>query len=318
MPAIAIGLNQDAFKPEQLEELKTLSAAYDVLFGREEKEINQHREAIEIAFHLPQAQVASLPNLRWFQQWGAGADWLQRYPELKNSKLIITKASGVHPVQITEHVFALLLAFARQLPKSFATQQKSHWRKFSHDEVFELADKTMLILGVGAIGERIARVAQAFGMKLFGIKRQAKPVAGIERMLAPADLHRVLPEADVVVITLPLTPETRNFISRKELELMKADACLINIGRGGLIDEDALLNVLKQGKLRGVGLDVFEQEPLASTSPLWQQERVIITSHYAGLSPNYHKRVIRLFLENLKRYRAKEALLNVVDKTLGY
>lgn len=319
MPTLALALNESILSSDILDRIKSLSPNYDLLISRDSDELKSKLADIEIAVgNFPQALLKDAPKLRWFQQWGAGADWLQKQPELQSKELIITNASGVHPVQITEHVFAMLLAFARQLPKSYAAQQEHKWLELNHKDVFELEGKTMLVVGVGAIGERIAQIASAFGMRVMGMKRHPKPINGIEKMFGPEDLHAVLGEADVVVLTLPLTSETKNFIGKRELELMKDDACLINIGRGGTIDEDALAQALSSGKFLGIGLDVFEEEPLAQRSPLWQFERVMVTAHYSGLSPRYDKRAFEIFFENLKRYHAKEKLMNVVDKALGY
>lgn len=320
MPTLAVGLDEDMISPKTLEQIKTLAPNYDLLISKDEEEITGRLEDIEIAVaSIPRNLFKDMPNLRWFQQWGAGADWLQNYPDVVKSNIVVTNASGVHPVQITEHVFAMLLGFARQLPKSYRAQRKKEWLKFNHNDMFELEGKIMLIVGVGAIGERLALMANAFGMTVVGMKRQPDTtVPGIEMMVGPDALHKVLPEADVVVMTIPLTNATKNFIAEEELELMKDDAVLINIGRGGTVDEDALLEYLEQGKLSGVGLDVFQQEPLPETSPLWNQERVIITAHYAGLSPRYDERAFAIFLDNLERYVKGEGLRNVVDKDLGY
>ena len=319
MPTIAIGLEKSIVSSEILKHIETLCPDYTVLISNDKAELANHLDDIEIAVaNMIRPLLKDMPRLRWYQQWGAGADWLQTDQNMRENDIIITNASGVHPVQISEHVFAMLLAFARNLPKSFAAQGKQKWLKFSHDDVFELAAKTMLIVGVGAIGERIAKLAKAFDMRVIGMKRHPENIGGVDQMLGPDALYEVLPEADVVVLTIPYTQETKNFIGKKELELMKDSACLINIGRGGTIDEAALLAALNQGKFRGVGLDVFEEEPLPESSAFWEQERVMITPHYSGLSPRYHERAFEIFLENLRRYSAGEALINVVDKQLGY
>ncbi|MCA9836322.1 MAG: D-2-hydroxyacid dehydrogenase [Trueperaceae bacterium] len=319
MPTIAIGLEKAIVSSDILKQIETLCPDYRILVSRDRADFEKHFEDIEIAAaNMLRPMLHEMPKLRWFQQWGAGADWLQTDQNMRENDVILTNASGVHPVQISEHVFAMLLAFARQLPKSLKAQSEHEWIKFSHDEVFELADKTMLIMGVGAIGERIVNLANAFGMQVIGMKRHPEKMEGVTKMVGPEALHEVLPEADVVVLTIPYTQETKNFIGKKELELMKDSACLINIGRGGTIDEAALLAALNQGKFRGVGLDVFEEEPLPESSAFWEQERVMITPHYSGLSPRYHERAFEIFLENLRRYSAGEALINVVDKQLGY
>lgn len=320
MPTIAIGFDAERISQDIIDKIRAISPGYDICVGRNEDDFRNNLHEIEIAAaSFPRSLFSEMPRLRWFQQWGAGADWLQASPDIKAGDLIITNTSGIHPIQITEHVFAMLLAFARNLPVAYTAQQSQTWHKFGHGDMVELAGKTMLIVGLGAIGERLARVASAFEMRVIGMRRQPeKTVEGIDTMLAPGDLHSVLPAVDVVVLTIPLTQATKNFIGARELELMKDSACLINIGRGGTIDEKALDTALGESKFRGVGLDVFEQEPLPETSPLWQHERVIITPHYAGLSPHYDRRAFKIFLANLERYQRGEALMNVVDKSLGY
>jgi phosphoglycerate dehydrogenase-like enzyme len=269
--------------------------------------------------------IPSAPNLRWVQQWGAGADWLMRYPEIAKLDFVLTNASGVHPIQIAEHIFALLLAFARQLHMAIQAQSKGEWRRpdqggFAGDQpFFELYGKTMLLIGVGAIGERTAEVAEAMGMRVIGIRRHAEcKLAPASATHGPNALLELLPEADFVVLTVPLTPETEDMIGERELRAMKSTAYIVNIGRGGTIQEEVLIRALQNGWIAGAGLDVFETEPLPSDSPLWGLDNVIITAHYAGLTPNYDERAMSIFLQNLELYQAGKPLRNVVDKTLGY
>ena len=275
---------------------------------------------VEIAAgHLTPALLGRAPQLRWYQQWGAGADWLMRHPEIAARDFTLTNASGVHSIQISEHILAFLFAFARRLPEAVRAQERREWQRQGHDDVFELAGKTLLLIGVGAIGERTACVAAALGMRVLGIRRSSSaPVPCVEQICPPECLHEWLPQADFVVLTVPLTPETRGMIGERELGLMKPTAYIVNIGRGGTIDEAALIAALREGRIAGAGLDVFEKEPLPSDSPLWELPNVIITAHYAGVTPAYNERAMAIFLDNLRRYKAGEPLRNVVDKTLGY
>ena len=259
------------------------------------------------------------PNLRWFQQWGAGADWLLRHPEAASRRFILTNVSGIHAIPISEHILALMLAFARSLPASIRGQERHHWLDWSEKVTFELAGGTLLLVGVGAIGKRTAQLARALGMRVLGIRRNpAETVAEIEQMAGPEELATLLPEADFVVLTVPLTRETRNMIGERELRAMHPGSYIINIGRGGTIDETALLQALKEGRIAGAGLDVFETEPLPAASPFWGLPNVVITAHYAGSTPYYNRRAFDIFIENLRRYRAGEPLEHVVDKELGY
>jgi phosphoglycerate dehydrogenase-like enzyme len=277
-------------------------------------------DEVEIAAGwFPHDLIAQAPNLRWLQQWGAGVDWLLRNPEVAQLNFTLTNASGVHAIPISEQIIAYLLAFARQLPAAVRAQERGAWQKTSRDDVFELADKTMLLIGVGAIGERTAAIANALGMRVLGIRRDpTHGASGVAAMYAPDRLLDLLPEADFVVLTVPLSRATQGMIGERELRAMKHTAYLVNIGRGGTIQEQILIQALREGWIAGAGLDVFAEEPLPATSPLWAMKNVIITAHYAGLTPHYDERALAIFLDNLRRYRAGEMLHNVVDKVEGY
>src|SRR5206468_9781954 len=184
---------------------------------------------------------------------------------------------------------------------------------------FELAGKTLLLIRVGAIGARTAAIGSALGMRVLGVRRNPDAgVPGVDAMFVSSQLRDHLPEADFVVLTVPLSRETRGMIGEQELRAMKSSAYVVNIGRGGTIQEPALVRALREGWIAGAGLDVFAEEPLPKTSPLWELENVIITAHYAGLTPQYDDRAMAIFLDNLRRYQAGEPLRNVVDKRAGY
>jgi phosphoglycerate dehydrogenase-like enzyme len=282
--------------------------------------MEEHLDSIEIVFGSPPRDLLDkAPNLRWIQQWGAGADWLLRHPELADKDFLLTSASGVHAVPIAEHLLAFMLCFGRGFHKALRWQGQHHWEKVAQQDLFELPGKTALVVGVGAIGAHFATLASALGVRVVGMRRDpSRAASGVERMVGPDALRSELPRADFVVITVPLTPETRGMFGEEELRLMKQDAYLLNIGRGGTVDEDALVRVLREGAIAGAGLDVFETEPLPESSPLWDMEQVIVTSHYSGLTPCYERRVFGIFIPNLRRYLAGEPLSNVVDRGLGY
>jgi phosphoglycerate dehydrogenase-like enzyme len=243
-----------------------------------------------------------------------------RQPEAVEMDFALTNTSGIHRVQISEHIFGFLLAFARELHKAIRVQARREWVPYDqHEGVFELAGKTMLLIGVGAIGERTAKVARAFDMRVLGVRRNAGArVPNVETMVGPDQLLDVLPAADYVVVAAPLTHETQGMIGEQELRAMRSAAYIVNVGRGGLIRQDVLIRALQEGWIAGAGLDVFEDEPLPEDSPLWRMDNVIITSHYAGITPYYDERAMAIFVDNLRRYRAGEPLRNVVDKKLGY
>ena len=318
---ILLALEPGMFSEEQLAQLRAVAPEMRIVVTRDREEIEAILDEIEIiAGWCPRELVLRAPNLRWFQQWGAGADWLLRYPEAVEREFILTNASGVHPIPISEHILAFMLAFARELPRAIRAQEHRQWiPQGQHQGVFELAGKTMVLIGVGEIGRRTAWVATALGMRVLGVRRDPSQSApGVEAMFGPDRLLELLPQADFVVLTVPLTRETQGMIGERELRAMKPTAYLINIGRGGTVQEKALVRALQEGWIAGAGLDVFETEPLPEDSPLWEMDNVIITSHYAGITPHYHERAWAIFMDNLRRYRSGDPLRNVVDKRLGY
>ena len=177
----------------------------------------------------------------------------------------------------------------------------------------------MLLVGVGAIGERTAMLAVAAGMHVIGVRRDPSiPVKHVSLMIGPEKLKEYLPKADIIALTIPHTTETTHMFDHEAFQLTKPTAYLVNIGRGGTVDETALIHALKNDQLAGAGLDVFEEEPLLSESPLWKMKEVIITRHYAGRTPRYVERLMDIFIDNLERYNSGTPLRNVVDKQLGY
>jgi phosphoglycerate dehydrogenase-like enzyme len=321
MRTILLSFERSKLRDEWLAQIRAIASDMHVLVTRERDEIDAALDEIEIAaLDFPRDLLPQARNLRWFQQWAAGADWLLRHPEAVDLDFVLTNASGVHAIPISEHIFALLLAFARLIDRSVRHQVRGEWMAEKQKrDVFELADKTMVLIGVGAIGERTAQIATAFDMQVLGVRRNPQvSVLGVEKMVSPGRLLEILPDADFVVITAPLTQETQGMIGERELRAMKPTAYLVNIGRGGIIDEDALIRALEEGRIAGAGLDVFEEEPLPKDSPLWRMENVIVTAHYAGYNPRYDERAMAIFLDNLRRYKADEPLRNVVDKKLGY
>ncbi len=272
-----------------------------------------------IAGWVTREAICNAPNLRWAQHWAAGVDSLTRDPDIQMKDFVLTNGSGVHGIPIREHILAFLLTFARGFHHQIRAQQRRAWRPLAREEIFELAGKTLLLIGVGAIGEAVAQVADALGMYVLGARRDpSQTVTGIAKMFGPAQLLEALPQADFVVLTVPMTEETCNMIGERELRAMQTHAYLINIGRGGTIDEAALARALREGWIAGAGLDVFETEPLPDDSPLWDMDNIIITAHYAGNTPQYAQRAMDIFLDNLRRYQNGKPLRNVVDKALGY
>lgn len=320
MSTILVGLKPGVLTDAQLDQVRRAAPDMRLVVTPDRAEMAAVLDEVEIsAAMVPGSLLVTAPRLRWFHAWSAGVDWLLRQPGVIERDFVLTSTSGIHAVQMTEHVLALLLAFARRLPDAMRAQAAHTWRRMENAEVFELAGKTFLLVGLGVIGRHTAQVAAALGMRVLGVRRtQPEPVPGVERVVGIESLHELLPEADFVVVMTPLTPETRGLIGEQELRLMKRDAYLVNVGRGGVIDEAALVRALHDGWIAGAGLDVFEHEPLPSDSPLWDMANVVITGHYAGVAPAYDDRAFEVFLDNLRRYRTGQPLRNVVDRRLGY
>jgi len=273
---------------------------------------------IEIAYGwLSGDQIARATRLRWLQTGGAGVEGL--IPHVQSERLTLTNARGVGAAPITEHMFGMLLMVTRRLAQAWDRQKTGQWNgEGLGDRVGLLSGKTLGVLGVGAIGGHSAQVGKAFGMRVVGLRRGGGAHPAVERMYTPEERAAFLAECDVVMNTLPLTPATRGFLGRAEFDALAPGAILINTGRGGTVDTDALLDALNSGRLGAALLDVTDPEPLPPGHPLWTTENVYLTPHYSGSRPDYDARADAIFLDNLRRYLAGEALANVVDKREGY
>ena len=268
-------------------------------------------------WEFPREYLARTPRLRWVHCAGAGVDRLP-IAGLAARGIAITNSRGTHVVLLAEYALGAMLMFARHL--HIAHRQQIVHRTWNRPPALgtQLAGRTVAVLGLGAIGADIARRCAQFGMRVVGLKREPTPVPHVDTVHGPDGLDACLAEADYVVVTLPLTPHTLGLIGPAQLGRMKPDAVLVNIGRGAVVDEVALAEALAQGRLRGAALDVFAQEPLPPDSPLWTLDNVLITPHTSGSAPYYADLSIPLFCENLRRYLARELLLNVVDPARGY
>lgn len=320
MSVLLLALPDNALAADQLDEVRRLAPELEVVVTEDRERMEGLREAVTIAAGwIPSGLLVRMPRLRWVQQWSAGADWLRKAPEAQRQRWQLTSTSGIHATQIAEHIFAMLLAFARRLPDAIRHQAAGEWQPMAGETLFELGGKRLLIVGVGAIGARTAEVAVAWGMEVVGVRNDpSRSVPHVSRMVGPSQLREELAGADAVVMTVPLTDQTKGMIGEEELRAMKAAAILINIGRGGTVDEEALARALREGWIGGAGLDVFEEEPLPDHSPLWGAPNLILTAHYAGATPHYHQRAFAIFRDNLRRFQAGEPLCNLIDKERGY
>jgi len=287
-----------------------------------------------LTFRMPDDVTERARGLKWIQLLSAGADHALAGP-LKSSTIPVTTASGIHATPISEYTMASMLSYAHRIHLAIRAQTRREWMRSGRfmAGVDEISGLTLGIIGYGSIGRETARLGQAFGMKVLALKRNPAErtdpgwsPAGLgdpegripERFFGPGQREEILRESDYVSVTLPLTEHTRKFIGARELSAMKPSAYIVNIGRGEVIDEHAMVDALKAGKLGGAGLDVFEHEPLEASSPLWELENVILTPHISGANRGYMDKACQLFVENLKRFASNRPLLNVVDPKLGY
>jgi phosphoglycerate dehydrogenase-like enzyme len=278
--------------------------------------------------------LAGRAHVKWIQLLSAGADHVLGGP-LKSSAIPITTASGIHATPISEYTLASMLAYAHRIHLAIRAQVRREWMRSGAfmAGVDDIRGQTLGIIGYGSIGRETARLAAAFGMKVLALKRNPSDrvdagwcPAGLgdpdgkipARFFGPDDREAILCESDFISVTLPLTDHTRKFIGEREFAAMKPGAYLVNIGRGEVIDERAMASALTAKKIGGAGLDVFEHEPLAASSPLWDLENVILTPHMSGANRSYMDKACELFAENLKRFVANRLLLNLVDPNLGY
>jgi phosphoglycerate dehydrogenase-like enzyme len=265
----------------------------------------------------PQDVIARAPKLKWIQVISAGVDnW--RDTDVWKSNVVITRASGIHATPIGEFVLGLMLLFAKNTTLAFKQMQTRHWRRY---ETHTLRDKTVGIVGLGPIGAEVARLSKAFGMKVMAIRRstrQAGKAKNVDLLLPQARMKLMLASSDYVVLCLPLTPETHHIVGEHEFRAMKPTARIINIARGQLIDEEALIRALDEKRIAGAGLDVTYREPLPKTNRLWSFDNVILSPHISGARENYLLHATEVFCENLRRRLTGKKLINVVDRKKGY
>ena len=260
-------------------------------------------------------------KLRWVQASGAGVERYLAVPELRdNGGIVLTNMQAVHGPTIADHAFAMLLALTRDLPYYLDPAQRGSWnRRGSGAEPIALQGRTLLVVGLGGIGTEVARRGKGFGMRVWATRRSdTPPPPFVDRQGKPDELPALLAEADVIAVCVPLTPQTEGMIGERELELVKPGSYLVNVGRGKVVDTDALVAALRAGRLAGACLDVTDPEPLPPDHPLWTMRNVVITPHVSGRSALTGERRRAVYLENLRRFAAGEPLLNVVDKKAGY
>ena len=284
--------------PAQEAEWRSLLAQADVLFDFDYSNIEL----------LPELA----PNAKWVQATSAGiGQFVKRNRYSERTSWIMTTASGVHARPLAEFALMAMLMFAKNYVYLFDEKEKKHWERYC---AAELHGSTAMIVGLGSIGREVALKAKAFGMRVIGTRREpSRPVEGIDLLFPASQLGEYLPQANYVVLATPHTTETENMIGAREIALMKRGAVVINLARGVVIDEGAMIEALASGHLGGAALDVFRVEPLPESSPLWDMPNVIVSPHSASTTDTENHKLVDLFCDNLRRFRAGEPLKNVLD-----
>lgn len=325
---------------ETIERLQALSPALKIKVYPEDKTKEVPSKAWEqadivfTASHLPPATVKT--PIKWIHSLYAGVDHMLQDPFIvANPDIIITSSSGIHVSKIGELAVAFILALGHSIPLMLKHQATATWSEERHTIFMprELSKSTVGILGYGRLGREIARLCKAFGATILATKRDLMKPANhgytlpdtgdpegelFDRLYPSEATAFMVKDCDFVVITLPLTEGTRGLFGQRMFDAMKRTAYLINLGRGGVVDEQALLAALQNGKLAGAAFDVFAQEPLPAESPLWKAPNMIISPHIGGLMPDYREKSTVIFEENLKLFLEKKPLMNVVDRAQGY
>ncbi len=277
---------------------------------------------IAIAWSLRGEQIKAAKKLKWIHSTATAVHALMS-PELRASDIIVTNARDVHGPVVAEHALALAFALARQLPQALKYQQQRHWaqtelwERTPHPR--ELSGATMTIVGLGGIGRPLAKMAKCLGMRVVGVREHAeRSCEGVDTVYSWDGLEDALREADFVVLALPVTPKTHQLMNAARLACLQPGAYLINVGRGVLIDEEALVQALRKHSFAGAALDVTVEEPLPAQSPLWEMENVFLTPHIASQTDKMWERHYAAFSENLRRFFASQPLLWMVNKEKEY
>ena len=289
--------------------------AVDTLPRKEKPSAEQlARTEAMMAGAVPAGLLPAMPRLRWAQAMSAGVDNWLALPDLP-AGLTLTCARGTHTESMPENIIGALFHVAKPYARAAENQKQSRW---VHTVAEPLTGKTLGILGLGVIGQEVARIAAALGMHVIGTKRRPTRVPNVAEVLPAEATDEVLSQSDFVLLLLPATPETENFIDAKRLAKMKQSAWLLNFGRGQIVHDADLMAATKEKRIAGALLDVFRQEPLPADHPFWTAEGIVVLPHIGGPHPQRDRFVARLFVDNLKRFVAGEPLKEVVDRAAGY
>jgi len=324
------------FSDEIIADLREISSRLNIErhFPDVPEDVIANTEILYTTRYFPEPEQA--PKLRWIQLNSAGMNHTFKHRVVQAEDIIVTSASGIHATNMAHYTIMMMLMFNYRMKEALDLQAKAEWKK--HNENFfqpiDLDKQTIGIVGYGAIGRELARLCSEMGMTVLASKNDVKNIAqhdtyreegtgdpdgDIPDRIYPSEaLESMAKECDYLVIIVPLTDSTRHMINDEIFEAMKDSAILVNIARGAVVDEEAMITALSSGKIGGAALDVFEEEPLPSSSPLWNLDNVIITPHISGFTKNYHEKAARVFKTNLKRYLDNRPLYNQLDRSKGY
>ena len=311
-------LINDKLDDHHVSQIRSVGQDIELVIPGSSEEAIEAMPEIEVIFGgMSRDMFRRAERLKWVQTWGAGIDGIL-YPEFVNSEVILTSAKGTVGAHLSEHAFALLLGLTRGIAWAVSSKDWNE-RMPIRRASWELIDQTMGIVGLGGTGLAVALRAHAFGMKIIAVDPEDVETPEYVSQCWKMDrFYDLLQASDIVVVCCPLTEQTRGLFDALAFERMQDHALFINVTRGKIVDETALLNALNVGAIAGAGLDVTPQEPLPEDHPLWHMDNVIVTPHTAGGSPNRQDRIVNLFCENLERIRRGDELLSVIDKVKGY
>ena len=273
--------------------------------------------SFDFDWERPAEMIKRAPRLRWVQSSSSGIGPMLEKLRVAGSNLIVTNAAGIHAQPLAEFVLMAALYFAKEVPRLNAWKTERHWERYCG---YELAGSRMLVIGLGGVGRRIAELSAALGIEVIGHRRASGGTAptGVSRLVDANGIDAELPNIDLLVLVAPDTPLTKNLVDRRRLELLPERAVIINVGRGSIIDEPAMIEMLAAGRLRGAGLDVFAKEPLPDDSPLWTLPNVLVVPHSASTVVQENDRLVDLFIDNLHRYLDGRPMVNQFDHGRKY
>jgi phosphoglycerate dehydrogenase-like enzyme len=292
--------------------------ACDFLDGRDPANFERHAGGAAVTYGLPPPErLAELPALRWIQLISAGVPQ-PLCPAARQRGVTVTNLAGLYGPSIAEHALALMLLLARNLHVTLRNQGENRWDRTVARTMADLHGRTLAVIGTGNIGQNIARLARAHGMRVLGCRRTDRPAPHVDRLYPLSELHAMLAEADYVAVAAPLTAQTEGMLGPAEFAAMKRGVFYINVSRGPVAQEQALLEALRSGHVAGAGLDVFAAEPLPPKHPFWTMPQVLVSPHYSGETVNTSSLPAERFIRNLRAWLAGRPLEGVVDLDCGY